>query len=1047
VLHLASVGIAIMLQIYLLGSFRLSHADEPLKFATLPKTLPLWAYLLLETRAVPRDQLAYTLWPDVGEAEARSNLRRHLHDLRRALPPTPADQPWLLADHHTVQWNPSAPAWIDAAAFVQAAEDPNRLAEAVSLYTGDLLPNLYDDWIFFHRERLRECFFDALLQLMHNARATHDYAQAIRYAQQLLLHDPLREDVVRELMTLRHESGDRAGALQEYGRFAQRLREELDVPPMLETSALYDTIARQSLAVAARTAANRAEPPVIVSPPQPATQSLPPNNLPAQLTTFIGREAELAAAQGLLTDATGIRLLTFTGPGGSGKTRLALEVGARLAHSQPDLFPAGIYIVWLATVNRPDLVLPTIANTLMVAESPSKATLDSLQEYLRHRRLLLILDNFEHLVEAAAPLAALLAAAPDLRLIVTSRALLHLYGEQEFPVPPLPLPAQPQQVRAEEVARYAAVALFVARSRAVNPNFVLNGQNAVAVVAICTRLDGLPLAIELAAARSKLLSPQAILARLDSALTFLADRGAVRGRTQPDHHQTLRATLDWSFELLEERKQQLLVRLGVFSGGYTLEQVEAVCDLEACGDVLDGLEALVNNSLLRQYEVDGEIYFRMLATIREYAAARLDASPEAEAVRSRHGQVYLALAQEIAPRLHGPHQAVWLPKLETAHANLRTALAWAIDHDQADLALPLATALAYFWVKGGHLAEGRQWMARVLALPAGQAATPLRAAALNAAAQNEILFTDVDYSLPAAYYRESIAISEQLGNRSTLAYAYTGLAITLDGKDDAQAQALLADSLRLFRQLGDRWGEAQALATLAQLASRAGDPARALPLFRQSVAIFQELGDRWSLVHTLILQAFSFHVDQQDLVTARQLYLEILPIAEAAEDHTIIATALVNLGDLAIAEGEYAQAEPYLRRALAHFEELGELWQPPRILRLLSVVTAWRGDEAQAQALCAESIALNRKLGDHRAVIAGLIAQAYHAHRTGRHEHAVRQLAAASAAIEQTGAQLLPADGAIRQRLLAATQAALPPPDFAAAWAAGTALAVDAALV
>ncbi|HMN30270.1 MAG TPA: BTAD domain-containing putative transcriptional regulator, partial [Caldilineaceae bacterium] len=467
-----------MLHIYLFGSFRLSYGGEPLRFASLPRTLPLWAYLLLNPNPVGRDQLAGLFWPEVSETEARSNLRRHLHDLRRALPSPPPDQPWLLTEQETIQWNLAAAAWLDVTVFEQSAADINRLAEAVMLYAGDLLPNVYEDWIFFHRERLRVRFFDVLVALMQQAHERRDFAQAIRYAQQILQHDPIREDVVRQLMTLRHLSGDRAGALREYQQFAQRLREELDVPPMLETSALYDSIAQQSMAVVAR--GDRQTPalpatPAIPAPLGPVADShAAPNNLPAQLTTFIGREAELAAIQQwLLGPGETTRLLTLTGPGGSGKTRLALEAGARLARLAAPRYPGGVFVVWLATVTDPNLVIPTLANTLSVSESVGKSLLETLQDYLRHRRILLILDNLEHLTASARQLAALLTAAPGVQMVVTSRALLRLYGEQEFGVPSLSLPPSSEQVRPEEATQYAALALFVARSRAVNPNFVL----------------------------------------------------------------------------------------------------------------------------------------------------------------------------------------------------------------------------------------------------------------------------------------------------------------------------------------------------------------------------------------------------------------------------------------------------------------------------------------------------------------------------------------------------------------------------------------------
>ena len=1041
-----------MLRIYLLGPLRLFDQETPRSFSALPKTLPLWAYLLLNPEPIARDRLANLLWPERSQAEARANLRRHLHDLRQALPPATPDAPWVLTEQGTIQWNPAAPAWFDVAAFVAAAADPNRLDEAVDLYGGDLLPNLYDDWIFAHRERLRLCLFDALAGLMQQARARNDYPRAIALAQQILHHDPLREDVVRELMGLRHQSGDRAGALHEYRRFADRLRDELDVAPMLETSALYEAIARQTLALAARGERQTPPPashPTTAGPPMPPqAEHLPPNNLPAQLTTFIGRDEELAAVQQMLLSSTGgVRLLTLTGPGGSGKTRLALEAATRLCRINPPAFPDGVFVVWLATVENPELLLSTIANTLSVSVSVGKTPLDALQDYFRTRRLLLVLDNMEHLTAAALDLVPLLGAAPGLRIVATSRALLRVYGEHEFIVPPLSLPDTHDPLPPAIAARYASIALFVARSRAANPNFALTEQNVAAVAAICARLDGLPLAIELAAARSKLLSPQAILARLDNALAFLSGRGGAQPGQPVERHQTLRATLDWSFQLLEPRERALLARLAVFSGSFTLEQAETICDLEAVGDVLNGLEALVNNSLLRQFEFDNDIYFRMLATIHEYAATQLQHTPEAETLRKRHAVAFLAFAQAGAIALQSHEQNAWLHQLEGAHANLCAALSWAIDRERADVALPLATALHYFWIKGGRLAEGRQWMARVLAMPASQPATALRGAALYAAAALELAYTDVDYTLARAHLHESIDISRAVGEQITLHRAQMSLAYTHLTDDPAQARQWLEESLRVFRTAGDRWGEANALAYLAHGAGRHGDLGEMQRLLANSAAIFQSLGDQWSLAYTVAIQAIICHLDLHEYELARQLYCQALPVAEAAADRDIIGIILANLADLAVVEQAYDTAEPYARRALALFHELGELWQPPRLQRLLGAIAATRGDYAQAVAQIHESIRLNRKLGDQRAVIAGLIALAHNANLQRRHALAARMLAAAEIALATEGARLLPADRAIQKRALAAAKAGLPPAEWAAAWADGRATPLEEALM
>lgn len=1040
-----------MLRIHFFGSLRLFHDEQPLKFSALPKTLPLLAHLLLQRNApTARDHLAFTLWPDGAEADARSNLRRHLHDLRRALPPAPDDQPWLLADSSTVQWNPAAAWRLDVAEFEQLRGDSARLAEAVALYTGDLLPNCYEDWVIRQRERLRTVFFEALLQLVEQRRSQGDYAQAIAYAQQMLQHDPLHEEAVCQLMRLRHASGDRAGALQEYARFTQRLSQELASDPLPATQALYKTITHDQTVTEEKRASF--PPAVMPQPLTPATSQPPPgppNNLLAQLTPFIGREAELAALQQmLLAPGSSIRLLTLIGPGGSGKTRLAAELAARLYAERGAEFADGIFMVWLATVSRPDLVIPTIANALNLGETPGTPPREGLKAYLRNRRLLLVLDNFEHLTAAAPDLLALLSIAPDLRIVVTSRARLQLYGEHEFAVPPLPLPPVSDELWSEELSHFPSVALFVARSRAVNPSFALTQQNAATIAEICTRLDGLPLAIELAAARSKLLSPSLILTRLENALTFLTERSALRPRNQPEWHQTLQATLDWSFHLLNASDQRLLARLAVFSGNFSLEAVEAICDLEARGTALDGLETLVNNSLLRQFEVDGEINFRMLTIIREYALNLLAASPEAAQIRERHARYFLTFATKLAPHLHGTAQQFWLNQLESAHANLRAALTWSVETKCPEIALPLATTLQTFWVRGGHLSEGRQWLEQVLALPTAHASPGARAAALNAAAWLTYLYySDTNHALPIALYEESLALSRATDDHPVLAQALLGLAnMRLFSRETERALPLLEESLALYQTLGDALGQAGALAGLAIATAHQHDYAQAQRLTAESVALYSAQGDQWNVGYTILTVALELYHTSHERSLARQLLVQCLPVAEAADDRITAGRALVNLADLALVEADYARAEGYARKALTLLEALGEKYQPPRLIRMLGIVAARRGDYGAAVDLFLRGINLNRALGDQRGIIACLVALAYVASQQGQVGVAVRQLAAAKAALDALGRELLPADLHVYQDALTITQTALSPEEFTQLWMSGQTSALDEAI-
>src|SRR5215469_4197256 len=452
-------------------------------------------------------------------------------------------------------------------------------------------------------------------------------------------------------------------------------------------------------------------------------RSLPQSRLPTSLTPLVGREQEIAAVCALLWRPE-VRLVTLTGTGGVGKTRLALEVAAAMNAA----FADGICFVTLAALTDPELVLPTIAQSLGVREQGSRPLLDSLKDHLREQQLLLVLDNFEQVARAAPVVADLLAATPRLHVLVTSRASLHLSGEHEFVVPPLALPDVQNLPPFERLTEYESTRLFTERARAVQSGFALTEENAAAVAAICQQVDGLPLTIELAAGRTKLFSPQALLPRLKSRLKLLV--GGARDR--PLRQQTLRGTIAWSYSLLEEDEKILFRRLAVFVGGCTLEAAEAVCnahaDLEI--DVLDAVTGLVDKSLLGQEtQADGEPRLLMLETIREYALERLEASGEAEAVRRQHATFFLQEVMEAEPKIRSAEEARWRKRLEVEQDNLRAALGFTLESQEAEMGLQLAGALLPFWRVSSQDREGRSWCELVLAQPGASARTAARAKA------------------------------------------------------------------------------------------------------------------------------------------------------------------------------------------------------------------------------------------------------------------------------------------------------------------------------
>jgi predicted ATPase/class 3 adenylate cyclase len=553
-------------------------------------------------------------------------------------------------------------------------------------------------------------------------------------------------------------------------------------------------------------------------------------DLPVLLTSFVGREDELDRARRLIDD--GARLVTLTGPGGTGKTRLSVQLATQLA----DRYPDGVHFVDLSTVGEPSMVAETIARALRLIERPDRTPADLLADHLRDRSLLLVLDNFEQVVEAAPVVADLLRVAPGLVVVATSRGPLRISGEHEFAVPPLGLPA--------------GVALFVDRASAARSDFQLTDGNAAAIAAICARLDGLPLAIELAAARVRLLTPDAILTRLGQSLDLL-DRG---GRDLPARQQTLRGAIDWSHDLLDAPSRRLFARLAVFAGGATLDAIEAVCgpasDLGT--DVVDGLEGLVDQSLVRGTDLHGDQRYSMLQTVHEFATERLESSGEQEAIRRRHAETYLTLAERAAPELVGSDQRHWLDLLEHEHDNLRAAIDWAMAAGETELALRLVTAPWRFWQMRGHLVEARTLIGEALARP--DATTHPAAYARALGAMGGITYWLGDYETSSDRYRRALEVARSVDDRRLLAEALTDVALTIDdsGRPDDPASiaaaaasgfTVLEEARSIYRDLGDRRGEAGVLWTIGTAYSFLDDLPNAARFLSEGAQLAEASGD------------------------------------------------------------------------------------------------------------------------------------------------------------------------------------------------------------
>jgi predicted ATPase/class 3 adenylate cyclase len=607
-----------------------------------------------------------------------------------------------------------------------------------------------------------------------------------------------------------------------------------------------------------------------------------PSNLPSELTSFVGRERELEAVKNLLGST---RLLTLTGPGGSGKTRLAL----RAASAVLDRFPDGVFFVELASINEPDLVPSAIASALRKGEEGPRSVLETLVIELRNQNSLLVLDNFEHVIDASPAIGTLVGAVPRLRVLVTSRSPLRIQGEQEFPVPPLELPDPARPPRPEELSRFEAVALFVERAMAIDPSFALDEENSGAIAEICRRLDGLPLAIELAASRLRLLSPSAMLERLDHALSLLIGTA----RDLPARQRTLRGAIEWSYDLLPPEIAALFRRICVFAGGFTIAAAEGVGapEDELVLDMLESLDVLLDTSLVRRRsEFALHDRYGTLQTVREYGLERLEEQGEAAAVRRNHAQYFLELAEATEPELRGPDLELHLEVLRLEHDNVRAALTWALEHDEGEIALRIAAALWRFWQLHGDLTEGRSWTDRALALPSAVGRTRERARALLAT--GSLAYWARAAPAMSRAYEQAMDTFRELGELASIALTTYNIAFAraVEGKI-ADAAEMFRTSRAMFEEIGDTRGVGDSLFGLAGTSRKLGDLVSARAQAEEALRLHQDLGDLFGIHGDLYVLGRAV-ADAGDVDVARKLFLETLDMGEHIGSSTGIALSL-----------------------------------------------------------------------------------------------------------------------------------------------------------
>ncbi|MBX3081627.1 MAG: tetratricopeptide repeat protein [Anaerolineae bacterium] len=723
-----------------------------------------------------------------------------------------------------------------------------------------------------------------------------------------------------------------------------------------------------------------------------------PHNLPAQTTTLIGRDAEAAAIQQLLTsDET--RLITLSGPGGVGKTRLSLEVAARVGNA--NVFPDGVFFIPLADITDPTLVVAKIAQTLGLREGGNQPLIMTVKSYLHDKRMLLILDNFEQLISAAPMVADLLAMCPRLKLLVSSRIVLELRGEREFVVPPLETPDSDQLPDLSQIEQNQAVQLFVERAQIANSKFSLTAENAAAIAEICQRLDGLPLAIELAAARTKLLSPQMMLGRLDNRLALLTG-GA---RDLPVRQQTLRNSLDLSYSLLEPDEQTLFARLGVFVGGFSLEAAESLCSADTTLNVLDTITALTNNSFLRSEDcMDGHPRFRMLETIREYALERLRERGELASMQSDHAAYYFKkLITEIGEKLFSPEAHVWLDWLECEHANVSAAFVWGLNtSDKAVLAC--CRILTWYWYRRGYLSEGRAWIQRLLDSPLTQGRTPERALAL--VTHSSLAMWQGDLKAAEISGKTGLELAQQTEELPIVAWAFlTNGVLNINQGNYTVARPLIKEALALYKETQQIWFIAIVLVHLGNIELGLGDMVAARAWLEEADDLSRQWGEDWA--HSFVLN---------------------------------------NLGEVARVQGDYQAARRYYEESEAFLRAMGDKGDLARLIHSLGYVAQHEGNLAKAAAQFQESLAMFRALGNKRGMAECLLGLAGIRAAQGQASLAAQLFGTAETTMSASGAGWWPADRGEMKRTREAIQAQLDEATFAAELAKGAQMPLERAI-
>jgi predicted ATPase/DNA-binding SARP family transcriptional activator/DNA-binding CsgD family transcriptional regulator len=903
-------------RIRLLGGFSVSVGSRTIeeggwrlrKAANLVKMLAL-----SQGHRMHREQVMDVLWPELGSGAAANNLRHILHVARRAFDRDPsAGSHYLNLHGDQMTLCPDGQLWVDAEAFEEAAaaarrsQDPAAYRTAIELYSGEFLPdNRYEEWVEVRREELRRLLLALLVELAGHYEERGEYGPAVEALRRVVAEEPTLEEAHASLMRLYALSNRRGEALAQYGRLREVLSGMLGSEPSSATRCLRDEIAAE----------DHPSTHLAATPPEEPSNANK-HNLPAPRTSFVGREREMLEIKRTLAMT---RLLTLTGSGGSGKTRLALEVARDLV----GVYLNGVWLVELAPVSEGALVPQVVANALGVRELAGCSLTDTIVDALKTKQMLLLLDNCEHRIDSVARLVdKLLSSCPYLKILATSREPLKVEGEAIWRVLSLSAPHTDRLPTAGELTRYDAALLFLERVRLRLPDFGLTPGNAPAVAEVCGRLEGIPLAIELATERVGALTVEEVAERLEDSLGLLG----AGPRTVAPRQQTMRATMEWSYGLLSEAERKLFKWLAVFAGGWTLDAAETVGanGLEEA-EVLDLLSRLVDKSLVvAEATASGGTRYRMLEPVRQYARERLVESEESDGTLRRHCAFFLALSEEAEPELKGLQQEAWLRRLEIEHDNLRAALSWALEQGEGELSVRLGAALGEFWYMRGHLSEGRRWLETALA----KGDTPSVARVRALARASWIAWEQTDLERAIALGEEGLELARALGDEEGTAATLVnlGVAVMIQGELE-RATALIGESLPLFRKLGNKSGLANSLNCLGLVAMFRGDYERAKALIEEGLAVSRRSGDVWcssmALNHLGLMALL-----QENYGRAQTLCKESLELSRQSGMVHVIAYALHTSAAYAGSRGQPVHSARLWGAAEALREAIGTALSP-----------------------------------------------------------------------------------------------------------------------